>query len=181
VCGSAEPGDYHNTGGIINKVISANEAASVIDRVATLPMMDWSFMFFSLLNKTDAQAINAAMKLVTKEKHPSAQVLNMQYPLIAQEHRIKYSLDYGAVNGAEIVNKKGFIEGNALVYCQTLGLSTEIHPRNGKTYLWPLVTVKKQSAPGKYNLRVQKVGHELGAKTVSFIDKCLEQIVELLK
>ena len=169
-------------GGILDKVVSAGEAASAIDKIAAIPGMVWEFSGVLTATEDDSNAVRDVIYNAIKKQHPSAKVSHINRP-VRRGTRIDYAIEYEKASGSEFI-KDGIGSAHAYLYNPELGLYTPSrHPLDERTniVLPSLAGILKLSGRD-YSMRVSRVEFELRNEPIpQLVDQMLEQIVELLK
>jgi tryptophanyl-tRNA synthetase len=182
--------ERYSQGGILDRIISAEEAASVIDQIAAIPDMEWEFVRHSQWTKEDANAINDVIRTrIASKCKPPAKVTVILQPEIKSDQKITYEFAYDTTSGARAV-MQGFSKGHACIYKPENQIYTLAHlpaPQGVSAHILPaLVDILNMSTlyDTGYRLCVNKVsfGDCDAAKAIQpVIDQKIEQIVAALK
>jgi hypothetical protein len=98
--------------GLYDKILSAEETAETIDKIAAVPGIVWDFESSLILSKEEWRKIDDLMKEIAKAQHQTATIYFVQKPEIASGRTLEYSLKYDSVSGARVV-MQGFNSGHA--------------------------------------------------------------------
>jgi hypothetical protein len=178
--------------GLYDKILSAEETAETIDKIAAVPEIVWDFESSLILSREEWRKIDDVMKEIAKAQHRTATIYFVRKPEIVSGRTLEYSLKYDAVSGPRVV-MQGFDSGHAHLLKPDMEIYPLSHsPPGGKPHhsTPSLISIEKKSNYEKRPMYIMSFNKHLffdfrdsdrDRAIVPVIAEKVEQIIQALK
>jgi hypothetical protein len=178
--------------GLCDKILSAEETAETIDKIAAIPEIVWDFESSLILSNEEWKKIDNVMKEIAKAQHRTATIYFVAKPEIAPHRTLEYSLKYDSVSGPRVV-MQGFDSGHAHLLKPDMEIYPLSHrPPGDRLYhsIPSLISIEKKANYEKHPMYVMNFNQRMffdfrdsdsDRAIMTVIEEKVEQIIHALK